>query len=123
MGWLIEHEHMHDVDADTIAQMAMHFGIAFPSACYRLERAGVIDKARKEELVHALAAQGRSFAKRFESSRHIDALERIADGSAYPRVPQITDRYASDALKVNLIDQEEYEEIMGTRDRLDAWLA
>jgi hypothetical protein len=55
--------------------------------------------------------------------RHSDALEQIAEQGSYPRIPQITDRYASDALKVNLIDQEEYEEIMGTRDRLDAWLA
>ena len=122
VSWLTEHEHIADVNADTIAQMAMHFGIAFPTTCYRLERAGVIDNTRKEELVRTLGAQGRTFAQRFEGSRHIDALEEIADQGSYPRVPQITDRYASDALKVNLIDQEEYEEIMGTRDRLDAWL-
>lgn len=123
VSWLKERERTADVDADTIAQLAMHFGIAFPTACYRLERAGVIDKTRKQELAGTLAAQGRPFAERFESGRHIDALEQIAEQGSYPRIPQITDRYASDALKVNLIDKEEYEEIIGAHDHLDAWLA
>ncbi len=62
-------------------------------------------------------------AQRFEESRHQDALEEIAAEGAYPRAAGITDNFASQALEVDLIDQEEYEEIMGARDRLDAWLA
>ena len=121
--WLAEHGSIEDVDGAAVAQMAMHFGIAFPTACYRLERTGVISKARKEELLPILRAEGRSYAQRFEKRRHRDALEEIAAKDAYPRAPRITEEYAAKALEVDLIDQEEYAEIMGSQDRLDAWLA
>ncbi len=121
--WLAEHTNLGDVDGAAVAEMAMHFGVAFPTACYRLERAGVISKARKEELVLALKAEGRSYARRFEESKRLDALEEIAAKGAYPRTPRITEQYAAKALEVDLIDQEEYAEIMGSQDSLDAWLA
>jgi Zn-dependent peptidase ImmA (M78 family) len=119
--WLAEHT-AEDVDAAAVAEMAMHFGIAFPTTCYRLERAGLISRAHKEELMHTLKAEGRSYARRFEESKHLDALEEIAANGVYPRAPRITEEYAAKALEVDLIDQEEYAEIMGSQDRLYAWL-
>lgn len=121
--WLAEHDATPNVDAASVAQMAMQFGVGLRTACYRLKRAGVISKARTEELVSTFKAEGRSYAQRFEEDRYQDALEEISSKSAYPRIPKITHEYASEALKVNLIDQREYEEIMDARDRLDAWLA
>ncbi len=121
--WVTEHKPAGDLDAATAAQMAMHFGIAFPAACYRLERAGAIDTAHKNTLVSRLAADGRSYAQRFEKQRYLDALEEIAKNGVYPRVPEVMKAYASEALSCELIDEEEYDEIMGARDRLDAWFA
>jgi Zn-dependent peptidase ImmA (M78 family) len=120
--WLEEHELMSDVDAAAVAEMAMCFGISFPGACYRLERAGVIDAGHKKKLVATLKAEGRSYARRFESGQLQDALDTTWNAGAYPRTPQITSDYAARALEANLVDQEEYEEIIGTQDRLDAWL-
>jgi Zn-dependent peptidase ImmA (M78 family) len=121
--WLTEHKSTSDVDAAAAAQIAMHFGIAFPAACYRLQRAGVIDEARKRALVSTLKVEGRSYAQRFEGSRHLDALEELAAKGSYPRVPEVMKGYASRALEFDLIDQEEYDEMMSARDRLDAWFA
>jgi Zn-dependent peptidase ImmA (M78 family) len=120
--WFIEHNLDGDVDGAAVAQMAMQFGIAFPTACYRLERAGVINPGHKKKLVATLKAEGRSYARRFESGQLQDALDTTWDAGAYPRTPQITSDYAAQALEANLVDQEEYEEIIGTQDRLDAWL-
>ncbi len=120
--WLAVNQAGEEPEAPDVARMAMAFGISFPTACYRLERAGVIARARKETLLAELRATGRAHARRFEADQVKDALEELAAQDAYPHAPRVTGDYATQALAANLLDQAEYEEIIGTSDRLDAWL-
>lgn len=106
-----------DVDANAVASMAMHFGLSFPSACFRLERAGVIAAARKRLILDELKANTAGYVQRHGTMRLSDEIERLhqADrrgADAYPRTALATRHFATEALQAELIDQAEFDEIV-----------
>ena len=118
--WVEDRDLLGAIDADVVARLALSFGIAFPTTCYRLERAGLVTSAAKGRLVQALKAPNSSvFARRHRDERLMDVIESLCREKAYPRVPKQTTDYASRALADELIDRDEYERIVSEETGLD----
>jgi len=124
IAWLEERDRISSVDAEAIARMALSFGIAFPAACYRLERAGVIGAPEKQGLVSELKASGGEYARRFSAIRLNDSIEDLWRSKSYPRVPRETATYAQLAHDEGLIDDSTHEAIMrgaGETQDISSW--
>lgn len=112
-AWLEEHDEIGTVTAEAAARLALSFGIAFPTACYRLERAGAIGATAKRRLVAELSANGKHYAERHGDARLTDAIEVLWRDRAYPRVPRQTAVYARQAHVDGLLDDDAYRAIAG----------
>lgn len=110
-AWVADALPSDAVDAAGVARLAVTFGIALPTACFRLERAGAIDRPRKEQLLAELRQRGRALVAGVKRHRLRDRLETLWRDRAYPRVPELTARYAELALEQGLIEQAEYDRI------------
>lgn len=119
-AWLEERELVDAAaEASTIAQLALEFGIALPSACYRLERAGVISAATKRRLVSEVNVNAATLVRIHASHRFSDSLQSIWQRDVYPRVPRQTAAYAERARAAELIDDEQYMAIVHSPAELD----
>lgn len=124
--WLEERDEIATVNAEAIARLALSFGIAFPTACYRLERAGAIGATAKRRLVAELSANGKQYAQRHGDARLKDAMEALWRDKAYPRVPRQTAIYAKQAHVDGLLDDDAYRAIAGDPNKeqdISSWFA
>lgn len=114
-AWLEERDEIAALDAEAVARLALGFGISFPTACYRLERAGVIGATAKRRLIATLSAEGGQYARHHSQARLRDTVERLwrAGTDAYPRAPRQTTTYARQARLEGLIDRDAYLTIAG----------
>jgi Zn-dependent peptidase ImmA (M78 family) len=112
-SWLEDRDLVAEAAApDTAAQLALEFGIAFPTAAYRLERVGAIGPTAKQRLVQELSSQAAALVNLHASHRLRDTIQTLAEGGSYPRVPKRTLLYASEARAADLLDEDEYEAIV-----------
>jgi Zn-dependent peptidase ImmA (M78 family) len=112
LNWLEEHGARANVDARAVVRLALEFGIAFPTACYRLERAGAVSPREKKRLVEETRLLGRQLADHFEHHRLRDCLEALWRERGYPRAPRQTVAYAAQAHDEGLIDEQTYRAIV-----------
>ncbi|MGA2470982.1 MAG: ImmA/IrrE family metallo-endopeptidase [Solirubrobacteraceae bacterium] len=123
MSWLEEHELVAAADqAATVVQLALVFGIAFSTTCFRLERTGAISSRAKDRLVGELSGGSSLSAEllqRYKGHRLTDSLEALADLGAYPRTPRQTAEYAERARTRGLLDDQEYRAIVPAPRELD----
>lgn len=113
--WLEQRELVEAVaDPSTVARLALEFGIALPTACYRLERAGAIGSATKRRLVQAVSSNAAALMRAHAPHRFVDSLQSIWKLGAYPRVPRQTAVYAERARTANLLAEEEYRAIIAS---------
>jgi Zn-dependent peptidase ImmA (M78 family) len=110
--WLEERAEIGAVGLEAVARIALEFGIAYTTACYRLERAGVITAAEKRRLVTELRSSGGEYARRFSAVRLNDSIEGLWRSKDYPRVPRQTATYAERARDEGLIDDATHDTIM-----------
>lgn len=99
---------------ETVARVALTFGVARSTACYRLELAGLITKARSKQLLGDLAEEVKRHVQRRSADRLMDTIEQTFRDKRYPRVPRATLSYARQALGEGLIDNDEYRSITGS---------
>jgi Zn-dependent peptidase ImmA (M78 family) len=112
-SWLEDRDLIAETTApDTAAQLALEFGIAFSTAAYRLERVGAIGPTAKQRLVEELSSQAAALVNLHASHRLRDAIQTLAEGGNYPRVPKLTLLYASEARAADLLDENEYKAIV-----------
>lgn len=112
-------------EPETLARLALHFGVAQSTACFRLEVAGLIGAAQKRRLTGELADEVKRLIRLRSADRLFDTIEQAFRERRYPRVPRATVSYARQALGEGLIDESEYESITGTEPPeldLDGWL-
>ena len=124
-AWLEEQDDLTNVeDASIVARLALTFGVAFPTACYRLERAGAISARAKERLVTELKETGGDLARLHAGDRLMDSLETLWRAGDYPRAPRQTVALAEDARSRGLIEEDEYNEFVATVPAVDLseWL-
>lgn len=115
LAWLEEHDLIDRADEpSTIVQLALQFGIAFPTASYRLERAGGISTRAKQRLVEELRTTGGELVRVHAAHRLMDTIETVWRGKSYPRIPRKTVSYAERARAAGLLDEEEYKAIVTT---------
>lgn len=112
VAWLEGRDLTASVDAESIAGLAVSFGISLPAACYRAERAGVIGASQKRRLVVQTRDEGSRLVRRVAEQRLRDPLEAVWQADRYPRVPRQTSTYAARALDDGLIDEEAYRSIV-----------
>jgi Zn-dependent peptidase ImmA (M78 family) len=125
-GWLEDRDLVAEAAApDTAAQLALEFGIAFPTAAYRLERVGAIGPTAKQRLVEELFSQAAALVNRHASHRLRDTIQSLAEGGSYPRMPKHTLLYATEARAADLLDEEEYDAIVAEQPVVDSadWVA
>ena len=92
-------------------RVAFHYGVAFPTTCFRLERAGAISPSDKSRLLGEL---GKKPDWRALGLRQFnDTLQALRDAEAYPRAPRQTVFYAKAAREAQLIDADEFTAIVG----------
>jgi Zn-dependent peptidase ImmA (M78 family) len=108
VDWLDARDLRRNVDARAVVRLAFEFGVSFPTACYRLERAGVIGPQAKRRLLEETRGAGKALARQFEHLRLRDTLETFRRAGSYPRAPRQTAEYASRARDEGLIDDETY---------------
>jgi Zn-dependent peptidase ImmA (M78 family) len=119
-SWLEERDLAPQAEEpSTIAQLALEFGIAFPTACYRLERAGVISSRAKGRLVHELSASAQDLVQIYAPHRLMDSLQTVWQSGSYPRVPRKTAAYAAKARAAGLLDDDEYSQIVTAPSEID----
>jgi Zn-dependent peptidase ImmA (M78 family) len=112
-------------DPEVLARLALTFGVARQTACYRLERAGLITFSQKRALLGDLAEEVTQRMRAFSAERLWDSIEQLHREGSYPRVPHATVSFARQALSDGLIDDEEYQAIAGAAPPgpdLDGWL-
>lgn len=124
VAWLEEQDITEAEEPTIVARLALFFGISFPTACYRLERAGVISGRAKDRLAAELKETGPELARLHTSDRLMDSLETLWQRQEYPRTPRQTVALAEDARSKGLLDEDEYAEIVATVPGLDLseWL-
>lgn len=125
VAWLEEEELLERADdPSTVARLALHFGIAFPAAAYRLERAGAISRRAKKRLIEALQMAGSDLARQYAADRLMDELEAIWRERRYPRAPRQTASLAERARSAGLLTDEEFNVIVGKQPDVDfaEWL-
>ena len=125
-AWLEERDLTAQADEPaTVVWLAVEFGLAFETVCYRLERAGAISTATKKKLVKVLRVSGRDYLQLHAAHRLSDTLQGIWQIQAYPRVPRQTAAYAARAHAAGLIDEDEYVAIAASRPDVDLaeWMA
>jgi Zn-dependent peptidase ImmA (M78 family) len=114
-AWLEEQDDLTDVeDSSLVARLALTFGIAFSTACYRLERAGAISARAKKRLVAELKESGSTLTRLHTSDRLMDSLETLWQARDYPRAPRQTVALAEMAHSRGLIEEDEYNEFVAT---------
>lgn len=126
IAWLEERELVDRADEpSTVVQLALQFGIAFPTASYRLERAGAISTRAKQRLVDELRTTGSELARLHAAHRLMDTIETLWRRGEYPRLPRQTVSYAEQARAAGLLDDEQYDAIVTTPPEIDFadWLA
>lgn len=126
MGWLEERDLLGaGIDPDVVVQLALEFGIAFPTAAYRLERSGVINAIAKAHLVDELSRSGSSLVRMHAAHRLMDKIESGWRSNEYPRIPRRTVSYAARARAAGLLDEDEYASIVAEQPDLDFadWMA
>ena len=120
MAWLEEHELASCADEPTtVVQLALQFGIAFPTASYRLERAGAISTRAKHRLVEELRAVGGDLVRVYAAHRLMDTIETLWRGGQYPRSPRQTVAYAERARAAGLLDDEQFNAIVTAPPEID----
>jgi hypothetical protein len=119
-AWLDEHGLIDPLTADGVAQVAMYYGVSFPTAVYRLDMAGELSRAKKEALLEELGRRGSELARLHGELARADSLDMIR-AAGYPRVPEATLRFARQARALDLIDQDELASISsaGVADQSD----
>jgi Zn-dependent peptidase ImmA (M78 family) len=125
-GWLEERDLFgRRIQPDVVVQLALEFGISFPTAAYRLERSGAIDAIVKTHLVNELSQVGGSLVRLHAAHRLMDMIEARWRGSEYPRIPRRTASYAARAHAAGLLDEDEYASIVAEQPELDFadWMA
>ncbi len=100
------------ITVEMVMRLAFHYGVAFPTTCFRLERAGAISPGDKSRLLGELRKKPdwRALGLR----QFNDTLQTLRDVDTYPRVPRQTVVYAEAALKAQLISKDELTAIVGT---------
>jgi Zn-dependent peptidase ImmA (M78 family) len=115
LAWLEERELIdHADEPSTIVQLGLQFGISFPTASYRLERAGGISTRAKQRLVEELGRTGGDLVRLHAAHRLMDTIETLWRGKDYPQLPRKTVSYAQKARAAGLLDDEEYSAIVTT---------
>jgi Zn-dependent peptidase ImmA (M78 family) len=99
------------ISVETVMRLAFHYGVAFSTTCYRLERAGAISKLEKARLLQRLGERPDWRALGLQPFK--DTLQALWNDSAYPRAPRQTILYAKAALEALLIDEDEFTAIVG----------
>jgi len=126
LSWLERHDLTRRAgEAVTVAKLALAYGVAYKTACIRLERSGAISSRAKDRLIAELAADGAALARRHGAFRLMDSLETLWRSDDYPRPPRATVAYAQDAHEAGLLDDDELAAIMPGRPALDVsdWFA
>jgi Zn-dependent peptidase ImmA (M78 family) len=126
IAWIEEHELVDRADEPaTVVQLALQFGVAFPTATYRLERAGAISTRAKQRLVEEFRTSGGDLARVHAAHRLMDTIETLWRRGEYPRPPRQTVAYAEQARAAGLLDDEQYDAIVTTPPEIDFadWLA
>src|SRR5204862_3271515 len=119
-AWVEERDlFKHAADPDTAIQLALEFGIAFPTAAFRLERSGVIGPAAKKRLVDELSRRGRGLAQIHGAHRLFDTIESLWWADEYPRMPRRTVSYAERARAAGLLEEGDYRAIVAEPPELD----
>lgn len=99
-------------EPSTVAQLALAFGVSLPTACFRLERAGLIRSSEKRRLLAEVSANPQLLIKQHAPHRLVDGLHAIWLRRGYPRIPRQTAVYAAQALGGGLLDDDEYAAIV-----------
>jgi Zn-dependent peptidase ImmA (M78 family) len=109
-AWLERHEISRpaEIVAETVMRLAFHYGVAFSTTCFRLERAGVISAHHKSRLLDEKPDWRAAGVRQFN-----DSLQSLWHANAYPRAPRQTVVYAMAARDAMLIDEEEFASIVG----------
>lgn len=126
IAWLEEHDLVDRAgDPSTVVHLALQFGIAFATASYRLERAGVVSTRAKHRLLDELQRSGPTLARLHATHRLMDTIEMLWRDRKYPRVPRQTVSYAERARAAGLLDDDEFHAIVPTPPEIDFadWLA
>lgn len=119
-SWLEDRDLLQRADEpETVVQLALEFGVSFPTAAYRLTRSGAIGRRAKERLLEELATRGGELIRLHAAHRLMDTIESVWRSSDYPRVPRRTVSYAERARAAGLLDQEEYKAIVAKQPDLD----
>jgi Zn-dependent peptidase ImmA (M78 family) len=124
-AWLEDREMLDCVARpSTTARLALHFGIAFSAASYRLERTGAISARAKKQLAEELRTEGTELARQYGRDRLMDAIEVLWRERNYPRVPRQTAAFAERARADGLLNEEEFSAIVGAPPEIDLadWL-
>ena len=124
-SWLEEQDLLASAeDPGTVVRLALQFGVAFTTACIRLERADVISTRAKGRLMSELGQVGPGLARAHSTHRLMDSIERLWRAKEYPRVPRQTIAYAEQARDAGLLDEAEYAAIVTSPPDLDLddWL-
>jgi Zn-dependent peptidase ImmA (M78 family) len=98
------------IAAETIVRLAFHYGVAFSTTCFRLERAGAISSREKSRLLGEVKALD---WRALGLQPFNDTLQALWNDGAYPRAPRQTVVYAKAAHVAKLIDEEEFAAIVG----------
>ena len=125
-AWLEEHDLLaRAAEASTVARLALEFGIALPTACFRLERAGALSSSAKKRLVIEVRDAAQDLIRQNAPHRLTDSLHMIWRGGEYPRAPRQTTVYAAQAHLAGLLDDDEYRAIVPTATEIDFndWLS
>lgn len=112
LAWLETHAVDAVIDADVVARIALTFGVAMNTVCFRLEAAGAITSQTKWALVTALKSKSSDLARKHQGERRPDALDDWMGRRAYPRLPDQLVSLAKRALDAELLDQEEFDEMV-----------
>jgi Zn-dependent peptidase ImmA (M78 family) len=119
-AWLEEHDLVdRAAEASTVARLALEFGIALPTACFRLERAGAIGATAKKRLLTDIRDAAQDLIRQSAPHRLTDSLHMIWRAREYPRAPRQTAVYATRAHGAGLLDDDEYRAIVPTATEID----
>lgn len=123
VAWVERNVATDAIGVEDIWAMAFHFGVSFPTTCYRLEAAGQITTPGRKVLLAEIAERGNEWRQR--GLEFNDSLAALKREGAYPRVPRQTVAYATEARESGLIEADEFDTIVGKRQEIvfDDWLS
>jgi Zn-dependent peptidase ImmA (M78 family) len=99
------------ITVETVMRLAFHYGIAFSTSCFRLDRAGAISKSEKSRLLDELREKPDWRALGLQPFN--DTLQALWNAKSYPRPPRQTILYAKAAREAQLLDEDEFTAIIG----------